>query len=140
MFYNTGIATYIWLLSNKKAAERKGKIQLINAVSFFQKLRKSLGSKRKELGEADIARIVKLYGAFEVGEHSLCHAAQCPARERKSCDESEPHLPSAGLACGCLPARHCGPPAHSYRLGSANSGEPRQLLLRPGLVRLRCHH
>jgi type I restriction enzyme M protein len=70
MFYNTGIATYIWVLSNKKTPERRGKIQLINAVAFFQKMRKSLGSKRKELGEADIERIVKLYGAFEPGEHS----------------------------------------------------------------------
>ena len=70
MFYNTGIATYIWVLSNKKVAARTGKIQLINAVGFFQKLRKSLGSKRKELGEADIAHIVTLYGAFEAGEHS----------------------------------------------------------------------
>jgi len=70
MFYNTGISTYIWVLSNKKADERAGKIQLINGVSFFQKLRKSLGSKRKELGEADIDRIVKLYGAFEPGKHS----------------------------------------------------------------------
>lgn len=70
MFYNTGIATYIWVLSNKKAPTRRGKVQLINGVSFFQKMRKSLGSKRKELGEADIERIVKLYGAFEPGEHS----------------------------------------------------------------------
>lgn len=70
MFYNTGIATYIWVLSNHKAPERRGKIQLINAVEFFQKMRKSLGSKRKELGEADIARIVQLYGAFEPNAHS----------------------------------------------------------------------
>lgn len=70
MFYNTGISTYIWLLTNHKATERKGKIQLINAVDFYQKMRKSLGSKRKELGEADIERIVRLYGTFEENEHS----------------------------------------------------------------------
>jgi len=70
MFYNTSIATYIWVLTNKKAPEREGKVQLINAVGFSQRMRKSLGSKRKELGEADIERIVKLYGAFEAGEHS----------------------------------------------------------------------
>ncbi|GAB4200753.1 MAG: class I SAM-dependent DNA methyltransferase [Roseiflexaceae bacterium] len=70
MFYNTGIATYIWVLSNKKAPERQGTIQLINAVGFFQKMRKSLGSKRKELGEADIDRIVQLYGDFATNEHS----------------------------------------------------------------------
>ena len=68
MFYNTGIATYIWILSNSKKQkhpERVGKIQLINGVDFFQKMRKSLGSKRKELGPKDIASIVQLYGAFE---------------------------------------------------------------------------
>lgn len=68
MFYNTGIATYIWILSNSKKQkhpERVGKIQLINGVDFFQKMRKSLGSKRKELGPNDIASIVRLYGAFE---------------------------------------------------------------------------
>lgn len=70
MFYNTGISTYVWILSNHKAAERKGKIQLINAADFYQKMRKSLGSKRKELGGADIENIVKLYGAFEENEYS----------------------------------------------------------------------
>ena len=66
MFYNTGIATYIWVLSNKKAAERNGKVQLINGVNLFGKMRKSLGSKRKKMGEADITRITRTYGAFEV--------------------------------------------------------------------------
>ena len=70
MFYNTGIATYIWVLTNHKARERKGKIQLINAVEGFQKMRKSLGSKRKELGAGDIDRITARYGAFETGETS----------------------------------------------------------------------
>lgn len=70
MFYNTGIATYIWVLSNHKAPERKGKIQLVNGSDFSQKMRKSLGSKRKELGESDINQIMKLYGDFESGEHS----------------------------------------------------------------------
>jgi type I restriction enzyme M protein len=68
MFYNTGIATYIWILSNSKKQkhpERAGKIQLINGVDFFQKMRKSLGSKRKELGPKDITKIVQLYGTFE---------------------------------------------------------------------------
>ncbi|SLK12618.1 type I restriction-modification system subunit M [Arthrobacter sp. P2b] len=68
MFYNTGIATYIWILSNSKKQkhpERVGKIQLINAVECFQKMRKSLGSKRKELGPKDVAHIVQLYGTFQ---------------------------------------------------------------------------
>jgi type I restriction enzyme M protein len=70
MFYNTGISTYIWILSNHKSGERKGKIQLINGADFYQKMRKSLGSKRKELGENDINTIVRLYGKFEENEHS----------------------------------------------------------------------
>ena len=76
MFYNTGISTYIWVLSNHKAKERKGKIQLINASEFFQKMRKSLGSKRKELGETDIERIIKLYGEFDENENSKIFDAQ----------------------------------------------------------------
>jgi len=70
MFYNTGISTYVWIVTNHKKPERQGKIQLINAAEFYQKMRKSLGSKRKELGEADIERIVKLYGGFEETEYS----------------------------------------------------------------------
>jgi type I restriction enzyme M protein len=64
MFYNTGISTYVWILSNRKPAPRKGKVQLIDASSFWRKMRKSLGSKRKELGEADIATITRLFGGF----------------------------------------------------------------------------
>lgn len=70
MFYNTGISTYIWVLSNHKVNERKGKIQLINASNFFQKMRKNLGSKRKELSDDDIDRIIKLYGNFEQNQYS----------------------------------------------------------------------
>lgn len=66
MFYNTGIATYVWILSNKKAAERKGKVQLINGVNLFSKMRKSLGSKRNEMSADDIATITRTFGAFEV--------------------------------------------------------------------------
>ncbi|KAA3626964.1 MAG: SAM-dependent DNA methyltransferase [Proteobacteria bacterium] len=65
MFYNTGIATYVWILSNRKADERKGKVQLINATDLGDKMRKSLGSKRKYLTEDNIDAIVRLYGNFE---------------------------------------------------------------------------
>ncbi len=65
MFYNTGIATYVWVLSNKKAPARKGKVQLINAVHLYKKMRKSLGSKRQELGEDEIELIVRTYGEAE---------------------------------------------------------------------------
>ncbi|SDG56002.1 type I restriction-modification system subunit M [Propionivibrio dicarboxylicus] len=64
MFYNTGISTYVWILSNKKPGVRKGKVQLIDASSFWQKMRKSLGSKRKELSDEHIADITRLFGAF----------------------------------------------------------------------------
>mgnify|MGYP003945463605 FL=1 len=64
MFYNTGISTYVWVLSNKKAAERKGKVQLINGVNLCGKMRKSLGSKRNEMAEEDIATIIRAFGSF----------------------------------------------------------------------------
>lgn len=65
MFYNTGIATYVWVLSNKKEAERKGKVHLINATNLSSKMRKSLGSKRNYLTDAEIKAITQNYGAFE---------------------------------------------------------------------------
>lgn len=65
MFYNTGIATYVWVLSNKKDAERKGKVHLINATNLSSKMRKSLGSKRNYLTDEEIRTITQNYGAFE---------------------------------------------------------------------------
>jgi len=65
MFYNTGIGTYIWIISNRKPKARQGKVQLIDASGMWQKMRKSLGSKRKELSEAHIERITQLFGRFE---------------------------------------------------------------------------
>lgn len=68
MFYNTGIATYVWILSNKKTEDRKGRVQLIDASSFWQKMRKSLGSKRKEMSDEHIALVTKLFGDFVEAE------------------------------------------------------------------------
>ena len=68
MFYNTGISTYVWILSNRKPEERKGKVQLIDASSFWQKMRKSQGSKRKELSPEHIEAITRLFGSFEEAE------------------------------------------------------------------------
>ncbi len=68
MFYNTGIATYVWILSNKKAKQRKGRVQLINGVNLCGKMRKSLGSKRNEMSADDIATITRSFGVFEVVE------------------------------------------------------------------------
>ena len=64
MFYNTGISTYVWVLTNRKPDHRKGKVQLIDASGFWQKMRKSLGSKRKEMGPEDIATVTRLFGGF----------------------------------------------------------------------------
>lgn len=69
LFYNTGISTYIWVLTNRKSKERRGKVQLINGVSFFQKMTKSLGNKRNEISANQIAEITRLYGEFKAGEH-----------------------------------------------------------------------
>jgi type I restriction enzyme M protein len=65
MFYNTGISTYLWIVTNHKTPQRKGKLQLIDASSFFGKMRKSLGSKRRELTEEHIREITRLFGQFE---------------------------------------------------------------------------
>lgn len=65
MFYNTGIATYIWILSNKKIAERKGKVQLIDGSNLCDKMRKSLGSKRHQMGDEDIRLITRTFGNIE---------------------------------------------------------------------------
>ena len=70
IFYNTGIATYIWVLSNKKAGNRKGKVQLINANGLFEKRRKALGNKRNDISEEQIAEITRVYGDFTENEIS----------------------------------------------------------------------
>ena len=70
MFYNTGIATYIWVITNRKPSCRQGKVQLIDATQWFQPLRKNLGSKNCELGETDITRICDAFLAFKETEES----------------------------------------------------------------------
>jgi len=64
MFYNTGISTYVWIVSNRKPEARRGKVQLIDASGMWQKMRKSLGSKRKELSPAHIEEITRIFGDF----------------------------------------------------------------------------
>ncbi|MNS11099.1 Type I restriction enzyme EcoKI M protein [compost metagenome] len=68
MFYNTGIATYVWIVSNRKPAHRRGKLQLIDASGFWQKMRKSLGSKRREMSEDDIETVTRLFGGFQAAQ------------------------------------------------------------------------
>ncbi|MCG1012236.1 SAM-dependent DNA methyltransferase [Tepidanaerobacter sp. GT38] len=75
LFYNTGISTYIWIVTNrknndpKKGPVRTGKIQLVNAVDFYQKMRKSLGNKRNEITEEQIKEITRIYGEFKENEY-----------------------------------------------------------------------
>ena len=70
MFYNTGIATYVWVLTNRKPEHRRGKVQLIDATAWHRPLRKNLGKKNCELGEEDIERICDTFLAFEESEQS----------------------------------------------------------------------
>ena len=69
LFYNTGIYTYLWIVTNRKARGRRGKIQLVDGTSFFKKMRKSLGNKRNEVCEDQGAEITRLYGALEDNQH-----------------------------------------------------------------------
>ncbi|MEU8096146.1 type I restriction-modification system subunit M [Streptomyces rubiginosohelvolus] len=65
MFFNTGIATYVWILDNTKHPDREGKVQLIDGTSFWTKMRKNLGSKGREISDADRAEVVRLYADFK---------------------------------------------------------------------------
>ncbi|QOV94230.1 class I SAM-dependent DNA methyltransferase [Novosphingobium sp. ES2-1] len=98
MFYNTGIATYVWILSNKKPADRTGKVQLIDASGFWQKMRKSLGSKRKQMSEAHIAEVTRLFGAFVEAELATVLDAEGKelAREVVAAGEAPPQAPEGG--------------------------------------------
>ena len=97
MFYNTGISTYVWVLSNRKPDERNGRVQLIDASGFWQKMRKSLGSKRKELADEHIALVTHLFG--EGKEASLVTlfdaAGKESGRQVVTADEADPR-PLAG--------------------------------------------
>ena len=70
MFYNTGISTFIWILTNKKATERQGLVQLIDAASCWKKMPKSLGNKRRFMSEEDIAQVIRIHGDFQDSEQS----------------------------------------------------------------------
>src|SRR6266545_147492 len=68
LFYNTGISTYFWIVTNRKSPQRRGKVQLVDTRDFFTKMRKSLGEKRKQISSDQIAEIVRLYGDFTEGD------------------------------------------------------------------------
>lgn len=69
LFYNTGIFTYIWIVTNRKSKEREGKVQLINAVSFYNKMKKNLGNKRNEIGKNHIEEITNIYGDYKQNKY-----------------------------------------------------------------------
>jgi len=70
LFFNTGISTYIWIVTNKKKPQRKGKVQLIDGSSFYKSMKKSLGSKRKFIGDSQREQLLQTYQNFEENEHS----------------------------------------------------------------------
>ena len=82
LFYNTGIFTYIWIVTNRKPEERKGKVQLVNAVDYFQKMGRSLGNKRNEIGDGQdgspdhIAEITQIYGSFQHDTRAITPAGK----------------------------------------------------------------
>jgi type I restriction enzyme M protein len=98
MFYNTGISTYVWIVSNRKPSARKGKVQLIDASAFFRKMRKSLGSKRKELRPEDIEMITKLFGGFAEAQSATLIDADGKeiGRQVVQAGETPPFAPEGG--------------------------------------------
>lgn len=98
MFYNTGISTYVWILSNRKPEHRKGFVQLVDASSFWQKMRKALGSKRKELSEEHISSITRLFG--ECAEAKLATSLDAQGKEISrqilAAGAAEPETPAGG--------------------------------------------
>ena len=100
MFFNTGIATYVWIVSNRKPKGRVGKTQLIDGSTFFRKMRKSLGSKRREIGEKDRETLVKLFGDGEPMDLVTLLDAEGKetGREIVSPDAPTPDAPEGGKA------------------------------------------
>jgi type I restriction enzyme M protein len=117
MFFNTGIATYIWVLSNRKSAHRKGLLQLIDGSGFWRKMRKSLGSKRKELGEADIEALTRLFGEAEEAQLATLFDAEGKEIDRQILWEGDaPPAPPEGGRCKLAPLSRLFPnTAFGYR-------------------------
>ena len=99
MFFNTGIATYIWVLSNRKPEARKGLVQLIDASSLWRKMRKSLGSKRKEMADEHIETVTRLFGAAaEASQVTITDATGATTAHVVMGGDAEPALPPGGKA------------------------------------------
>lgn len=98
MFYNTGISTYVWIISNRKPEARRGKVQLIDASSMWRKMRKSLGSKRKEMSDDHIETVTKLFGGFTEARLATSFDAEGKEVSRTVvlAGEPEPSAPEGG--------------------------------------------
>ncbi len=116
LFYNTGIFTYVWLVTNRKPPERRGKVQLIDGTRFFQKMKKSLNNKRNEITDDQIRDLTRIYGNFRDGE-----TAEVQINGETETPRRLPHLrePRVRLPQGDGRA----PVAHEFR-GDARSASP----------------
>jgi type I restriction enzyme M protein len=94
MFYNTGISTYVWIVSNRKPAHRKGQVQLIDASGLWRKMRKTLGSKRKEMTDDHIAMVTRLFGQFVEAQVATVFDVGGKEIERVVLAEGEPPPPA----------------------------------------------
>jgi type I restriction enzyme M protein len=104
LFYNTGISTYFWVLTNRKSAHRRGKIQLVDARELFTKMRKSLGNKRNEISDTQIEEITRLYGELAEGEQAKILPNEAFGYMRITV-ERPLRLRRNGLAKGVTPAQ-----------------------------------
>ena len=107
MFYNTGIATYIWVLTNRKPEHRRGKVQFIDATQWFEPLRKNLGKKNCELSEEDIQRICDTFLAFEETEQSKIFPNRAFGYWKV------PSIGHCGWPSICLPNNACASAPHA---------------------------
>jgi type I restriction enzyme M protein len=117
MFYNTGISTYVWIVSNRKPTHRKGKVQLIDASSFWRKMRRSLGSKRKEMSDEHIATVTRLFGGFVEAQLATVLDAEGKesARHIVTAGEKVPDVPAGGKVKLALLSRIFPNEAFGYR-------------------------
>ncbi len=123
MFYNTGISTYIWLVTNRKAPERKGKVQLINGVGHFRKMRKSLGNKRKELGSEDIDQLTRLYADFCEGPRS--RSSTTPTSASTASPSSAPSSSTSRPAPSASPGWRRRRPGRAWSPARRRAPQPR---------------
>jgi type I restriction enzyme M protein len=116
MFFNTGIATYVWVLSNRKPANRRGLVQLIDASGLWQKMRKSLGSKRKEMSEDHIALITRLFGEAAPAQLASITTAEGKTTQEVLRDGEAPPAPPPGGTVKLAPLSRIFPTeAFGYR-------------------------